>query len=123
MTSSSRLAKISSILLSSDESLYGIPAFVFRSPSSYSVNSHLILFLSREAIVPICLLSSLIILPIKYPASSNVCLTTIELEHDNKTQSGEVSLNNSFIKSMLNDKIVTDEMKEKCRNVLITNIK
>ena len=42
---------------------------------------------------------------------------------DKETLNNVAKEHNSFIKSMLNDKIVTDEMKEKCRNVLITNIK
>ena len=42
---------------------------------------------------------------------------------DNETLNNVAKEHNSFIKSMLNDKIVTDDMKEKCRNVLITNIK
>ena len=42
---------------------------------------------------------------------------------DKETLNNVAKEHNSFIESMLNDKIVTDEMKEKCRNVLITNIK
>ena len=42
---------------------------------------------------------------------------------DKETLNNVAKEQNSFIKSMLNHKIVTDEMTEKCRNVLITNIK